>query len=186
MKAASRQCAGLLVAAMLSVLLPACGRAPRFSYDFERDADLDNLTWKCRTLFRLSDRHAASGEHSLEVSFYPDPARAGGNYPGLGLEGFDPDWSGHRAVAFDVHNPGASSVRLSVRIDDREAPPYADRYNAPVLLRPGDNHVVIPLADLVATGTRRPLRLRHITEFVLFLANPESPQTLFFDRVRLE
>jgi hypothetical protein len=40
-------------------------------FDFEEDAELDRLQWRCFTLFSLSFEHAAHGEKSLKMEFFP-------------------------------------------------------------------------------------------------------------------
>jgi hypothetical protein len=171
----------------LSVLLaPACSRKPRFGNDFEREQVLDELEWKCRTLLRLSPEHATSGARSIEITCHPWPEGGQGNYPGLTFSQFDPDWSQFRALAFDVYNPMAEPMRLSLRIDDREAPVYADRFNRSIIFNQGKTLVLMPLDELVTSGTKRPLDLRRIRMVALFLANPRERQTFFLDNIRLE
>ena len=48
----------------------ACQPKPRFDYDFEDERVLDQLEWKCRTMYRISPEHATSGAKSLELTLY--------------------------------------------------------------------------------------------------------------------
>lgn len=166
--------------------LPACQRSPRFDYDFESPTILDDLHWQCGTLFRIAAEHATSGSRSLEVSFYPGPAGDGERYPGLSLADFNSDLSGYGTLTFDAFVPGDSPISLGLRIDDRVNPDYADRFNRGIPLSPGMNHIAIPLSELIASGSRRPLNLEKIQAVVLFMANPKEQHTVFFDRLRVE
>lgn len=173
----------LLLAALLA---PACQRQPQFGYDFERDQVLDELVWTCRTLLRLSPEHAASGARSLEIAFHPAPGGLDENYPGVSFAGFDPDWSGSRTLALDAFNPEAAPLAVTLRIDDRKAPDYPDRFNRTLRLDSGPNRISLPIGELVTSGTNRPLDRRRIRTVMLFLANPAERHTLYLDRVRLE
>ncbi len=173
----------LLVVAMLPA---ACREKPRFDYDFEREAFLDELGWKCGTLYRLSPLHATSGANSLEVTFYPGPSGDDESYPGLSLSDFDANWSGYRAMVFDAYNPEEKAIILGIRIDDRENPDYADRFNKAITLQPGDNHISIPFSLLNTSGPTRTLDLGNILVAALFMVNPKERHTVFFDRIRLE
>jgi len=171
---------------VLATFLPACGETPLFDYDFERPAVLDELVWKCGTLYRLSPDHATSGDNSLEVTFYSGPPGVDESYPGLSLIDFGPDWSGYRTLVFDAFVPGEKAISLALRIDDRENPDYAERFNTAIPLTPGSNHIAIPLAGLLTSGSKRQLNLDEILEVTLFLANPQERHTIFFDRIRVE
>ncbi len=170
----------------LAVLFPACTEKPRFFYDFETDRDLDDLVWKCKTLFRLADQHATSGSRSLEVEFYPDPDNTGEHYPGIAFNRFNPDWSIYSSLCFDAFNPEEKALNLVVRIDDRKNPDYPDRYNTAIILVPGANHVSLPLNGLITSGTKKRLNMARIEGVILFLSNPKERHTLFLDRVLVE
>lgn len=182
--------AGRLLAAaalLLAVLAPAaCRELPPFRFDFEREADLDELGWNCRTLLRLSERFSTSGARGLEVEFHPDRSGGDGNHPGLTLRRFDGDWSSRRALLFEAFNPESSPIVLGIRVEDRKNPPAADRYNGRQPLAPGPNRVRVPLTGLSATGTGRTLDLDSIRAVGVFLSNPDTRHTLYLDNFRLE
>lgn len=164
----------------------ACKERPRFDYDFEQPAILDTLHWQCGTLFRLAPDHATSGASSLEVTFYPGPPGVNESYPGLSLTDLDRNWSGYRTLVFDAFVPREKAIPLALRIDDRENPEYADRFNAAIPLTPGSNHIAIPLTSLLTSGSKRPLNLNNILGVTLFLVSPQERHTIFFDRIRVE
>jgi hypothetical protein len=170
----------------LAVLIPSCRERRPFSYDFEESGILDELAWRCRTIYRLSPEHATSGTRSLEVTFFPAPPEDRENYPGVSFPAFDPDWNSRRSLVFDVYNPEERVLRLTLRIDDRRGPTYPERLNRTLTLAPGANRISIPLAGMLTSGSRRPLNLANILRVSLFMANPRERHTLYLDRVGLE
>jgi hypothetical protein len=170
----------------LAVLTLSCRDRPPFSYDFEEPGILDDLSWRCRTLYRISPDHATSGARSLEVTFFPAPAEDRENYPGVSLPVPNPDWTGRKTLVFDVYNPQDVTIRLTLRIDDRRGPMYPERLNQSFAVSPGANRISIPLGGMATSGSRRPLNLANILRVSLFMANPRERYTLHLDRVRLE
>ena len=171
---------------LLATIPSACREQPRFDFDFERSAVLDDFRWKCGTLLRIVPEHATSGTNSLEVTFFPGASGVDENYPGFSPAKFNRNWSVYRTLAFDAFVPGDKAVRLALRIDDRVNPNYEDRFNAAIPLAPGNNHIAIPLANLVTSGSKDPLNHENILGVMLFLANPQEQRTIFFDRIRVE
>ena len=148
---------------------------------FEIDADLDRVTWKCRTLLSLSKEHASSGPSCLKMELYPD------EYPGISFKNIKRNWQGYDALLLDVFSPveNMENCRIVIRIDDKEnTPPYGDRYNKGFELKPGMNHLEVPLNTLIAPNGR-PLDLSRIHTFILFMVNPKEKKTIFVDYVRL-
>lgn len=171
---------------LLTAFPPGCRETPRFDYDFEQSAILDELHWSCGTLFRLSAAHPTSGASSLEVTFFPGPPGSGETYPGLSLTEFDRNWSAYGTLVFDAFVPGEEVVRVVLRIDDRENPGYTERFNAAISLVPGRNHIAIPLVNVVASKTEKPLNINSIHRVSLFMTSPRERYTIFFDRLRVE
>lgn len=171
----------ILVFLILALLLSAgCQRKPAFHYDFEAENRLDTLSWKCKTIFSLSDKHATSGQKSLKLELYPSP------YPGVTLNKFNPDWSKYNTLKFDTYNQEKMSLRLAIRIDDKKDPSYNNRYNHPIILSPGMNHISIPLSSLVTSGTNRNINLANVQQVILFLVQPKEKRIIYLDNVRLE
>ena len=171
-----------LIVAYLSILT-SCSRpvpAELVLFDFESDAELDRFHWKCHTLFRLSDEHVTHGTRSLRLELYPS------EYPGLAPILEKKDWSGYRALCFDIYNPAKKELRISLRIDDREDfPDYKDRYNKSFILQSGMNRMSLPLDSLVTTGGRRSLDLKNIYRLLIFMVNPSQKVVLYADYMRL-
>lgn len=173
----------LLVIAALGVLLTGCGgraREPLVLNDFEGDADLDRLVWKCRCLFSLTDEWSTSGSRSLLCALMDE------QYPGVTFRAYETDWRPYRALAFDVRHVGDDTLSVVVRIDDRESnSEFGSRFNGTFALVPGAQRIEIPLAGLSASDDR-PLDLSHVGMFRIFLRNWNRAPDLYLDRVVLE
>jgi len=149
-------------------------------FDFETDAELDRIHWKCFTMFSLSDKYATHGTKSLKMELYPS------NWPGWTPKLNDNDWRRFKILEFDVYSPESGAVSLTVRIDDREDfPDYRDRYNQSFIIKPGANLIRISLDNLVTSGTKRNLELKKIYRFLIFMGHPEQKHVLYLDYIRL-
>ncbi len=169
-----------IILILIFLLLTGCRTGSPFFYDFETEDILDTLSWKCKTIFALSDKHATSGQKCLKLELYPSP------YPGITLNNFDPDWSGYDVLKFDIHNQENILLKLTIRIDDSDNPSYSDRYNKTVILNPGANHISIPLNSLVTSGANNKLNLSKIKRVLLFLVQPKEKRALYLDNLHLE
>jgi hypothetical protein len=150
-------------------------------FDFETDSELDRLHWKCHSLLNLSDENVTHGKGSLKMELYPAA------YPGLLPELENESWMDYEYLGFDIYNPEAKDMKITVRIDDREdAPDYSDRYNHSIILEPGLNRIKIQLNDLITSGTKRKLDLRSIHSLAIFMVNPSERTTLYVDYMRLQ
>jgi hypothetical protein len=172
----------LLIAVCLSTLV-SCSSGPAdelILFDFEADAELDKINWKCFTLFSLSYEHVTHGQNSLRMELYPS------NWPGWTPKIEVKDWHRYKAIAFDIFNPEEKVLAVAVRIDDKvDYPDYTDRYNKRFNLKPGMNHMHIPLDALATSGTNRALDLKKIYRFFVFMGQPERKYVLYLDYVRL-
>ena len=149
-------------------------------FDFESEAELDLLHWECGAFMERDVHHAASGQYSLRVEMYPN-----GEYPGF-KAGFAKGWQGYKMLSIDIYNPGAGDIKFSYRIDDRDDnPPFADRANGYVMVRPGRNTFSLDLENLKTSGTNRRLDLEKISSLALFVHQPPQKLVLYLDRVRL-
>ena len=172
----------LVVGVSLAGCEPEPPAGPLVLNDFESQADLDRIAWRCRTTFRLTGIHRSHGHSGLLMTLYPDL------YPGI--RPFLPperrDWRGYRYLALDVFNPGDEPLVLCYRIDDTKAPDYEDRVNGSFRLRPGENRLRLDLGRLRTSGTNRPLNLGQIWAVLFFQLSPPHPVTLGLDYIRLE
>ena len=171
----------------LLILLTAsgCNDRPRFFYDFEQSCDLDRLLWQCGVEFALSSKYVTSGNQSLKVTIHPPHKQLSDIYPGVTFLDFDNDWRNYKRLAFDIFSMQPEPFNLVLRIDDTLNPDYRDRYNSSIIITPGYNQITIPLTDLVATGTKRKLKLNNINSVSFFLASPRKKHSFFLDNCRI-
>ncbi len=169
-----------LLLIMTFSLLASCSSRQPFYYDFETEDILDTLSWKCKTFFSLSNKYPTSGQKCLKIELYPSP------YPGITLNKFNPDWSKHTILKFDIYNKEQILLHLAIRIDDKKNPSYRDRYNHAIILNPGMNHISIQLDSLIATGENRNINLTNVQQVILFLVQPVEKRIIYLDNVRLE
>jgi len=149
-------------------------------FDFESESVFDECHWKCHTLFSLSDNYAAHGQKSLKLALYPSA------YPGLSPKLKHHDWRGYKAFCVEVYNPSLETLTLVLRIDDKkDALEFSDRYNKRFKLLPGANSLKIPLESLKTSVTQRPLDLKNIYRFLVFMSHPDKKQVLYLDYFRL-
>lgn len=176
----------LAVLLLLCLFVAGCeSPPPNFVYDFETEADLDLLDWQCGAYFSISEEHVTSGKKSLKMEFFPASSGSENIYPGLGLRNFYSNWSKRHALHFNVFNPENKPLQIVIRIDDKNNPPYDDRFNKDIILRPGTNTIILPFKEMTTTGTQRNLNLDHIESIDLFLDNPEEKHMLFIDNLHL-
>jgi hypothetical protein len=172
-----------LAAAMM--ILPSCGsdfRKELVIFDFESEAELDQLQWNCHSLYLLTSEHVTHGTKALKLELYPYSSEYLGLSPILKMH----NWSHYKALRFDIFNPGNKSVNIGVRIDDRDdSPDYPDRYNAGVDLHPGINSITIPLESLITSCTLRNMNLKNIRKFLIFTCCQKDKMTLYIDYIRL-
>lgn len=121
---------------------------------------------------------------SLKLTLYPPPEGENG-YRGVVFGGFQPDWRRYESLHLEIHNPQPETLELTLRIDDREAPPYADRFNRVLAITPGGNRIVIPLAALATSGSGRMLDRKTIRQVRLFAVSPRKEYLLYLDNISL-
>lgn len=108
-------------------------------------------------------------------------------WPGVTVREPWPDWSGYRALRFQVWSELEQPVEIVLRVDDthRERD-HADRFNGSFIVMPGRNDFAVPL-ETIADGPRaRRLDLADISQFILFSRRPGEPFALYFGPVWLE
>lgn len=149
--------------------------------DFESEASLDMLFWKCRTVFTRSRTFVSYGEFGVKVEMYPDA------YPGFGFPTVAPRLvlKGTRLV-FDTFNPQPEKISLHYRIDDRPEAPYGDRVDGTLSIPSGKGQVVLVLDALKTSRTKRLLDLSGVERVLFFLISPKTVTTLYIDYLRLE
>lgn len=110
-------------------------------------------------------------------------------YSGIGLKDFPRDWSDYRAVSLQVLNPDHDSFQLHFRIHDqlhrKHNNAYGDRFNASFEIKPGWNHLQVPLVKVAQAPKHRTLDLARIAGMGVFVGKLDRPRTIYLDDVKL-
>ncbi len=146
---------------------------------FESRAELGRWTANgCRIGRAL--RHATEGRFSLDLEVV-DP----GEYPGVFLVDMPRDWSRFQQLCADLYLDGSEPRDVWLRIDDRDNPSYAERFQTMFHLLPGSNRVCLLRRHYgVATGGR-PLDLDGVTACGVFFAHGRVGDRLYIDHLVL-
>lgn len=146
------------------------------------------------TEVEIVPRYATHGDHSLKVTFQPQP------YPLIGFrlkEAFpETDWSQYEALAFDLYNPQPASVGLFLQFFDetgaRRTITCPIRHEGPAHLQTMPLGLQLKVNGLLLTGTNlgmvltwdQDVDIRRIVRFAIFMERPLQPTTLYFDHFR--
>ncbi|NOY72347.1 MAG: hypothetical protein GXP14_08220 [Gammaproteobacteria bacterium] len=149
--------------------------------DFEHK--LETKLWSAHgqhTRVSLSDQHAVSGLHSLQVEINK------GVWLGVRYAAGDQDWRKYKTLTMTFYNPG-TAFNMNLRIDDgvNAFPKYSERYNGEFQIGEGATTLLIPLANIAASPKSRLLDLSRIRKMILFLSKNEKPRLFYLDSVRL-
>lgn len=146
---------------------------------FERASEIDRWILHHAKMTR-SRFNAGEGSWSAQIECEPGPFAA------VVLRMADLDWRGYDALEFDLYLPQSLPTPLSLKVVDRhyDGRPY-DRYDAPLVLHAGANHLRIPLAEIVAGPQGRPLDLARIWWLELYLIDSPRPTEFWLDNLRL-
>lgn len=147
---------------------------------FERPVDLGRWKPEGGSLSQVEE-HATHGRYAMRLTV-EDPNE---RYPGLLLADGRMDWRAHRRLAFDVYLEASGSRKLWVRLDDRMFPPFTDRAQTELDVKPGANRIVLDLPVFAVTPTGRPLDLDRIEAVGIFLDGAQPGDALFLDFMTL-
>ena len=154
---------------------------PNILFDFESEAELQQLNWECHKWLELSQENATSGLRSLRLSLPPGPS------PGISFKELRKDWSSFKSLKMDVANPSLEDIKFHVRIDDHESGwEYANRFDINFTLKPGLNNISIATDSVRTNLHARPLDLENINRMMVFIPYNPKQTDLFLDNIRLE
>ena len=117
--------------------------APRMLYDFEDQAEIDELRAKAEhvTCDLVQDNGVTHGRTCCRMVF---PQGGGDGTVLLGRSRIA-DWSGYAAIAFDVFQERDEKWTVNVELWDRASHNYATRCTYSSVVRPGHNAVVVAI-----------------------------------------
>lgn len=87
----------------------------------------------------------------------------------------------------DSFNPSEEELKFHIRIDDNKSGlEYANRFDTDFELKPGMNHISIPIDSIKTNIHHCPLNLKRIKGMMVFIPNNLHPRELYLDNIRLE
>jgi hypothetical protein len=110
---------------------------------------------------------------------------AGTRYPGLFMTDFVRDWSAWQRLVVRCYVAGEEPLTTWIRIDDREAPPYADRFQQVFLVEPGWQSIVVDLEALQTESGRR-MDQDRIATWGIFWEEEAQGRQVWLERAWLE
>ncbi|WP_331351452.1 VanZ family protein [Cellvibrio sp. UBA7671] len=137
-----------------------------------------------RATVRQSDSVVRHGHRSLSVILSTE------KYAGISLLGPYGDWSGYQFLTMDFYNPEAERLELVIKISDYQHDSgrnlHGDRFNYPVVLMTGWNHVRIDLNELRSAPAGRDMQMDKITGFTVFALQLPTSREFYWDNIRLQ
>ena len=130
---------------------------------------------------RRSDKHADFGQHTLSVTLLDET-----EYPGVFMTDFQSDWSDAKALILRIYLEGEDKLTGWIRVDDKPAPSYGDRFQQPIELSPRANTLRIELGRSLVTPRGRLLRADTIHTWGLFSDRAAAGRTWYLDAAYLE
>jgi len=178
----------LLVALPVSSLLMTLSDEQHSRSNFPMLASFESRgelgRWSGGASFFRSDQQAAHGNYSLRVDLGTE------QYSGVSLGYLEGDWSGFHILSVDLFNAGPSMLSLTLRVHDkqhsRSKQLLQDRFNRSFLLKPGWNHLDIPLQDIAVAPQSRAMDLSAIENLAFFVIAEKVETTIYIDQLILK
>jgi len=101
---------------------------------------------------------------------------------------FPRTWAGYSGLVITLHNPAASTLPLNCRIHDiQHETNYRqnDRFNRQFIIAPGQNVLVIPLAEVEQAPLGRLMDMKRIAALQCFTSHLTASAELIFKQIRL-
>lgn len=116
-----------------------------------------------------------------QLTFYP------GTYPGILFRELSPNWSAYDSLIFEIYSELEDTVSVELRVNDRHHnEKYSDRFNQVLKIRPGINHVGIPLEKVREAPASRSMDMTDMGTIVLFAYKTTDTFSLYLSDLRLE
>jgi len=99
------------------------------------------------------------------------------------------DWSDYGALEFSFFNPDSTALEMICRIHDDEHRDhdnaYSDRFHRKLVLGPGWNRFVIPMADIRNAPSSRKMNLDRLEAISFFTVSLPEPRIVYLDDLLL-
>lgn len=132
----------------------------------------------------LSGAYVSEGKRSLKSKFTTR------RYSRISLTEMPHDWVGFKYLKFDLYNPDATELELTLRIQDerhrRLRSSFNDRYTRRLSIKPGWNAFSINLEEVKNAPEGREMDMSKVDEIALFSMSLPERRTIYTDNWRLE
>lgn len=170
----------LLLVAKLALLQYQVAQEFPLISSFEQKSDVSRWDGEVAR----SREHASQGDYSLKVILGNQP------YPRAALRKFFGDWRYHQQLAFDIFNPDAESLAMTLRVHDAKHEAgknlLDDRFNTRLMIEPGWNYYRVKLSDIELAPRTRKMELHLIRGVEIFSSGFSPARTIYLDNLRLE
>lgn len=153
--------------------------------NFETPAEIER--WQpLNSALAQSNGISSEGRFALQI----DLSTAA--YSGASLTKLPQDWSDYRRLNFDLYNPHADGLQMTLRIHDLRHEfgenkwQYNDRFNQRLDVQPGWNHYGVLLESIEGAPEMRRMDLSRIETLQLFATSLAEPKVVHADNFRLE
>lgn len=172
----------LMIVANLALLQYQVAQKFPLISSFEQASELTR--WDGR--LQRSTEHISEGSYSAQVSLGKR------KYSKAALRKFFGDWRQHQYLAFDIYNPDAHPLSMSLRVHDAQheqgskAYQNNDRFNAPLMVEPGWNKFRVALKDIQHAPEGREMEMDLIRGVEIFTGPQDPPRVIYLDNLRLQ
>jgi len=148
--------------------------------DFESPLDLYGHS----EFIERSNLLSSQGKYSLKLHLTKNV------YSGITFDRLVADWSAYTRFSVDIYIPDKQPLDMVVRIHDvqHEIAGWidSDRFNKPVHLNPGWNHLFYSLEEIQRAPATRLMDLSHIKCIVIYATRLPATRDIYIDNIRLE
>jgi VanZ family protein len=150
--------------------------------DFESTLELSR--WASNGRITLDKNFTAHGVFSARVELTTD------QYSGASLNFLPSNWKNFERLLFSLYLPDNSSLSITTRIHDQQHEKdgylYNDRFQQRTRLKPGWNHIIINLTDVIRAPKTRRMAIESIANIRIFTRNLKQARVIYLDHLRLE
>lgn len=140
--------------------------------------------WHANTAAIHTQKKDESQLPFLDIDFHP------ATYSTVSLMHFYRDWRGYKQLVLEVTNPEETDLKVILRIHDqlhrRHAYALKDRFNLPLLIKPGRQSITIALDDVKNAPRTRKMGMQHIEDLSIFTMQSKAYHRLYIHKIMLE
>lgn len=172
--------APLLVVGQLALLQYQVAREFPVISGFENPGDITRWDGD----LEISSEFVTQGQGSLKVNLGTQ------RYAKAALRKFFGDWRHHRQLAFDIYNPDAEPLAMTLRVHDaqheRGRHLHVDRFNTRLMVEPGWNYYRFELKAIENSPRQRKMDMQLIRGVEIYAVRLPRPRVIYLDNLRLE